>query len=69
MDNLSTSLKDLNIGGKINGRHLNYLFYAADVCLISLSTAGMQKLLNVCQNYAQSHDLLLHKLILFKILV
>ena len=55
MDDLSSSLKYLNIGG---GRHLNYLFYADDVCLISLSTAGMQKLLNVCQDYAQSHDLL-----------
>ena len=58
MDNLSSSLKDLNIGGKIGGRHLNHLFYADDVCLISLSTAGMQKLLNVCQDYALSHDLL-----------
>ena len=34
------------------------MFYADDVCLISLSTAGMQKLVHVCQDYALSHDLL-----------
>ena len=58
MDDLSISLEDLNIGGKIGGRHLNHLFYGDDVCLISLSTAGMQKHLNVCQDYALSHELL-----------
>ena len=53
--NLSISLNDLNIGGKLSGSHLNHLFYADDVCLISLSTAGMQKLFNLCQDYALSN--------------
>ena len=41
MDDSSSSLKYLNIGGKIGGIHLNHLFYADGVCLIRLSTAGM----------------------------
>ena len=31
--------------------------YAADLCLICLSSAGMQKLLNVCSKYATKHSL------------
>ena len=29
-----------------------------DICLISLSSSGMQQLLNICQNYATNHQLL-----------
>ena len=37
---------------------LNHLCFAKDLCLISLSSNGMQKLLNICQNYATNHQLL-----------
>ena len=32
--------------------------YTDDVCLVSISSAGMQKLLNICSEYASEHDLL-----------
>ena len=44
---LSTSLNSTNIGGHIGGQLLNQLCYADDLCLISMSSAGMQCLLNV----------------------
>ena len=31
---------------------------ADDICLISLSSAGMQQLLNMCHTYAKEYDLL-----------
>ena len=55
MDGLSTSLNSSNIGGHICGNHL---CYADDMCLISLSSAGMQLLLNICNDYADQHSLL-----------
>ena len=52
MDGLSS-----NIGGQIGHTFLNHLCYADDLCLISLSSAGMQKLLNLCSKYAVDHSL------------
>ena len=43
MDELSVSLNSSNIGGHIGNIFLNYLCYADELCLISLSSAGMQK--------------------------
>ena len=31
------------------------VLYADDLCLISLSSAGMQKLLDMCSSYAIEH--------------
>ena len=56
MDDLSCALNRSNIGGRI-GEIVNHLSYADDLCLICLSSAGMQKLLNVCSNYATEHSL------------
>ena len=57
MDDLSCALNRSNIGGRIDGEIVNHLSYADDLCLICLSSAGMQKLLNVCSNYATEHSL------------
>ena len=46
MDGLSVLLKSSNIGGQIEHTFLIHLCYADDLCLISLSSASMQKLLN-----------------------
>ena len=35
-----------------------YLCYVDDLCLIRLSTAGIQCLLNMCADYAEQHSLL-----------
>ena len=58
MDHLSTSSNSSNIGGHIGGNLLNNLCYADDMCLISLSSAGMQRLLNICNYYGEQHSLL-----------
>ena len=53
MGYLSVSLNSSNIGGRIG----NHLCYADDLCLISLSSAGMQKLLGICSKYTIEHSL------------
>ena len=49
MDELSVLLNSSNIGVQIGHTFLNHLCDADDLCLsIRLSSAGMQKLLNLC---------------------
>ena len=55
MDQLSIKLNRSGIGGNIGGHLLNHLCYADDLCLISLSSASMQKLLDMCSSYAIEH--------------
>ena len=52
MDDLSVPLNISNIGGRIANIFLHHLCYADDLCLISLLSAGMQKLLGICSQYA-----------------
>ena len=59
MDDLSCVLNCSNIGRRNGGEIVNHLSYANDLCLICLSSAGMQALLNVCSKYATKHSLLL----------
>ena len=58
MDDLSIALNNSGIGGYLGDAFLNHLCYDDDICLISLSSSGMQQLLNICQNYATNHQLL-----------
>ena len=37
---------------------MSHLWYADDLCLISLFSGGMQHLLNICKEYASTHKLL-----------
>ena len=55
MDQLSIKLNRSGIVGNIGSHLINHLCYADDLCLISLSSAGMQKLLDMCSNYAIGH--------------
>ena len=55
MDSLSTSLNSTNIEWHIGGKFLYNVCYADDLCLISMSSAGMQRLLNICKGYAEQH--------------
>ena len=57
MDDLSIKLNQSSIGGVIGGHLMNHLCYANDLCLISLSSAGMQKLPDMCSTYATEHVL------------
>ena len=57
MVDLCCALNRSNIGGHnyIGGEIVNHLIYAVNLCLICLSSAGMQQLLNACSNYAYEH--------------
>ena len=52
MNDLSSNLQRQNAGCFVNGVMLNYLFYADDSVLIAPSPCALQKLINVCQDYA-----------------
>ena len=58
MDDLSVMLNCSSIGGYIRTSFINHLCYADDLCLISLSSSGMQHLLNICNEYATTQKLL-----------
>ena len=45
------------LGGGGGGVLVNNLCYADDICLINLSSAGMQQLLNMWDTYAKEYDL------------
>ena len=51
MDQLGIRLHGSGIGGDIRGHLINHLCIADDLCLISLYSAGMQSLLDICNNY------------------
>ena len=58
MDDLSLMLNCSGIGGYIGISFINHLCYAEDLYLISLSSSGMQHLLNICNEYATTQKLL-----------
>ena len=48
LDDLSMHLKVLVLGATLGTAFINHLCYADDLCLISLSSSGMQQLLHNC---------------------
>ena len=57
MDDLSVRLSDINVDGSIGGKRINLLLYADVVCLLSLSSEGMQNIIDICSTFAIEHDL------------
>ena len=58
MDDLSLMLNCSGIGGYIGTSFINHVCYTDDLCLISLSSSGLQHLLNICNEYATTRKLL-----------
>ena len=58
MDDLSCSLSNTPIGCFIGGVMVNHIMYADDLVIISPSAKGLQRLLDICAGYGQSHDIL-----------
>ena len=56
VNELSECLNKSGIKGSMNGTIINHMLYADDICIISLSSAGLQQLLNIC-GYSELHDL------------
>ena len=54
-------LNSSGIGGYLGTAFINHLCYADDLCLISLSSSGMQQLLHICNTYAAEHQLLYNR--------
>ena len=59
MIKVSIKLNQSGIDGEIGVHLLHHLCNADELCLISLSFAGMQKLLDMCSTYATEHILIL----------
>ena len=57
IDGLSDILNKSTIGGSLGGKRINHLLYADDLCIVSLSSAGSQQLLSICDQYCTSHSL------------
>ena len=57
MNNLSVTLNQSGIGGFLGDSLVNHICYADDLCLIALSSSGMQHLLDLCSVYATNHQL------------
>ena len=58
MDDLSLMLNCSGIWGYEGTFFINHLCCANDLCLINLSSSGMQHLLNICNEYAFTHNFL-----------
>ena len=54
---LSVTLNQSGIGGFLEDSLVNHICYADDLCLIALSSSGMQHLLDLCSVYATNHQL------------
>ena len=48
IDGLSDILNKSSVGGSIGGKRINPMLYADGLCIISLSSAGLQQLLTIC---------------------
>ena len=50
-------LNKSTIGGSLGRMRINHLLYADDLCIVSLSSAGLQQLLSICDQYCASHSI------------
>ena len=57
IDGLSDILNKSSIGGSIGGKHINDMLYADDLYIVSLSSAGLQQLLSICDQYCAMHSI------------
>ena len=57
IDGLSDILNKSTICGSLDGKRINHLLYADDLCIVSLSSAGLQQLVSICDQYCASHSL------------
>ena len=57
VDDLSVALSSIKMGCVINDTTVHHVFYAADLCIMSASTAGYQELIDICYNYTVQNSL------------
>ena len=56
IDGQSDILNKSSIGGSIGGERIIHMLYADDLCIVSLSSAGLQQLLSICDQYCAVHS-------------
>ena len=61
MDDLSELLNSSNVGCSLNGITTNHLLYADDTCLLAPSPAALQRLLNICSEFACENDVVFNE--------
>ena len=57
VNELSELLNKSGIGGNLGGTIINHMLYAVDICIVSLSSSGLEHLLNISSDYCERHDL------------
>ena len=57
IDGLSDILNKSSVGGSIGGKRINHMLHADDLCIVSLSSAGLQQLLTICDQYGAMHSI------------
>ena len=57
MDELSTRLNTCGVGCNVNGEFLNHFMYADDICLVAPSAKALQRMLDICTDHADSHNI------------
>ena len=60
IDGLSDILNKSSVGGSIGGKRINHMVYADDLCIVSLSSAELQQLLAICDQYCAMHSITLN---------
>ena len=58
MDRLSVRLSKTKVGCALGKIMVNHPAYADDLVIVSPSTKGLQKLLNICSEYGEEHDIM-----------
>ena len=51
IDGLSNVLNNCTTGGFLGGNRIDHMLYADDLCIVSVSSAGLQNLLSICDKY------------------
>ena len=60
LDDLSNELNNIKAGCYIGEVLLNHLMFADDICVFCPSARWLQRILDVCQAYAESHGIILN---------
>ena len=58
MNDLSNALNNISVGCSCAGVTINHLMYADDLVVFAPSAKGLQRLMNVCTEYGQHHDVI-----------
>ena len=58
VDDLNVRLNNANAGCELKGTKFNCLCYADDMVLLAPSCSGLQRLVDICENFAEVHDVI-----------